>query len=178
MSLLKLEYSAEDRFSLLLVSVSPLAGGGVIGVELSIRDDARRYIASHKLSSRISLLEGDSVSPDVLTKVKSRIKPEHRVMVILDSDHSAGHVRRELEAYSALVTSGSCLLVEDAVMRQLVDVPGGDPSWILDSPGPAIEGFLETHPEFSRHAPAIQVEESPIRELGPTFWPDGWLWKD
>jgi cephalosporin hydroxylase len=45
-------------------------------------------------------------------------------MIVLDSNHSADHVANELETYAPLVTPGSCLVVEDAVMKDLADVPG------------------------------------------------------
>jgi cephalosporin hydroxylase len=42
-----------------------------------------------------------------------------RVMVSLDSDHSAAHVRREIELYAPMVTPGCYLVVEDGILAWL-----------------------------------------------------------
>jgi cephalosporin hydroxylase len=97
-------------------------------------------------------------------------------MVILDSNHSAEHVAKELEAYAPLVTPGACLIVEDAVMKDLADVPGGDPSWSWDNPGTAIEDFVKRHPEFRREEASTPYNRSVIRDSA-TYWPGGWLWR-
>lgn len=40
-----------------------------------------------------------------------------RVLVSLDSDHSASHVLAEMHAYGPLVTMGSYMVVEDTIVR-------------------------------------------------------------
>ena len=50
-----------------------------------------------RCSSRISLIEGDSISQATVDQVKALIKPAEKVMVILDSNHSKAHVVGELE---------------------------------------------------------------------------------
>ena len=46
-----------------------------------------------------------------------------RVLVILDSNHSKGHVLAELEAYASFVTPGSYIVATDGIMESLADVP-------------------------------------------------------
>ncbi|HEX4232324.1 MAG TPA: CmcI family methyltransferase [Bryobacteraceae bacterium] len=147
--------------------------GHVIGVEKDLRDDARETLSTHPLARRITAIEGDSIAPETLQAVRA-LTGSGTVMVVLDSNHSAGHVAKELEAYAPLVTPGSCLVVEDAVMKDLADVPGGDPSW--DNPGTAIEDFAKRHPEFQREEASTPYNRSVIRDSA-TYWPGGWLWR-
>jgi len=62
---------------------------------------------------RICYITGDSASPDVFEKVKALIPEKSKVMVVLDSDHAAGHVLSELRLYAPLVSVGSYCVVED-----------------------------------------------------------------
>jgi cephalosporin hydroxylase len=67
---------------------------------------------------RLTYVAGDSLSPQVFTLVQQMVAGR-RVMVSLDSDHSEAHVRREIELYRELVTSGCYLVVEDGVIDWL-----------------------------------------------------------
>ena len=102
------------------------------------------------------------------------IRPEDRVLVVLDSNHTYAHVAAELRAYAPLVTPGSYLIVQDGLMRDLTDVPRGEPSWSTDNPARAAEEFVAEHPEFVLQPPAWQFNESYLQE-GVTQWPSGWL---
>src|ERR1051326_2809512 len=62
---------------------------------------------------RITWLKGDSVSKEVRRQVDLAASRARSVMVILDSDHSRGHVQRELQAYAPLVSVGHYLIVQD-----------------------------------------------------------------
>ena len=83
-------------------------------------------------------------------------------MVVLDSDHSAAHVKAELDLYSPLVTSGCYLIVEDTNVN-------GHPVYPLHGPGPmeALDQFLPAHPEF-------EVDASREKYM-LTFNPRGYL---
>ena len=59
------------------------------------------------------------------------------VLVILDSHHSKDHVAGELRAYSPLVTPEFTIIAADGIVRDLTDVPGGDPDWSWDNPAAA-----------------------------------------
>ncbi|MDB5311162.1 MAG: Rhamnosyl O-methyltransferase precursor [Gemmataceae bacterium] len=119
----------------------------------------------HDLSHpRVTYLIGDSAGEAVLGTVRRRAaEVTGPVMVILDSDHSEAHVRRELEAYAPLVTPGSFLMVQDGVIDVL-------PMLAADCPGPlpAINDFLLQHPEYE-----LDVER--CRRFLITHHPKGWL---
>jgi len=125
-----------------------LGRGRVIGVDLKIRKYNRLAIESHRLSHRVSLIEGDSVDPATIEAVRSSIAPTDRVAVMLDSNHSRAHVLAELEAYSPLVSPDSYLVVFDSVMSIVSDAPDGEPEWLNNNPGEAILAFLQSHTEF------------------------------
>lgn len=96
---------------------------------------------------RIMPVVGDSLAPETLWKVRQRVEtvPAGRhVVVLLDSDHSAAHVRKELDAYAGFVTPQSYLIVEDTNVN-------GHPVLPDHGPGPheAVDAFLVEHPEFA-----------------------------
>jgi cephalosporin hydroxylase len=153
-----------------------LGKGRVIGIDKHIAEDTREAIAQHRLSHRIETIEGDSIAPATVEKVHSRVQANETVLVILDSHHSKDHVAAELCAYSPLVTPGSCIIAADGIMRDLTDVPGGDPAWSWDNPAAAALEFAAAHPEFEMRQPRWPFNQSDL-EKNITYWPDGWLWK-
>ena len=151
-----------------------LGKGRVIGIDKCIGADQREAIRRHLLGSRISLVEGDSVSPEVLGRVSEMIGPQESVLVILDSGHTKDHVGRELECYSRFVTPGSYIIATDGIMRELADVPGGQPAWTFDNPLAAANEFAARHPEFRQQQPAWSSHEGELTE-NVTYWPGAWL---
>ena len=151
-----------------------LGKGQVLGIDILIRPPNRRAIEGHEMSKRIDLIEGSSTAPDIVEKVKAYAKDHEKILIILDSNHSYAHVMDELEAYADLVSPGSYIVATDGIMRDLTDVPNGDPSWTKDNPSNAAEDFAAAHPEFSIEAPIPAFNESTIAEA-PTYWPSAWL---
>jgi cephalosporin hydroxylase len=151
-----------------------LGKGRVIGVDLHIADNVREAIGKHVLAPHISLVEGDSTSPEVISRVAGMIRAGESVLVILDSDHTKSHVARELECYSRFVTPGSYIIAADGVMRDLADVPGGRPEWVTDNPGAAADEFAARHPEFRQQQPAWLFHEGELTQ-NVTYWPGAWL---
>ena len=151
-----------------------LGKGRVIGIDKHIDAAQREAMRRHLLGSRISLIEGDSVSPEVLGRVGQKIRHEESVLVILDSGHTKEHVSRELECYSRFVTPGSYIIATDGVMRELADVPGGKPEWTSDNPLAAANEFAERHPEFRQQQPAWLFHEGELTD-NVTYWPGAWL---
>ena len=78
---------------------------------------------------RIEYVTGSSVDPAVVQRVRTHLRPDDRVMVILDSDHAEPHVTRELAIYPTLVTPGCYLIVEDTNVN-------GYPAFSDHGPGP------------------------------------------
>jgi cephalosporin hydroxylase len=148
--------------------------GRVIGVDIEIRPHNRQAIEAHELFPLITLIEGSSTAPDIVSHVKSLIAPDETVLVVLDSNHSRQHVLGELEAYHDLVTPGSYIVATDGVMRDLSDVPRGVAEWAWDNPAEAASTFAQSHPQFEIEQPAWPFNES---ELGRniTHWPNAWL---
>ncbi|MBU4185004.1 MAG: cephalosporin hydroxylase family protein [Proteobacteria bacterium] len=59
-------------------------------------------------------------------------------------------------------------------LKDLYDVPRGNPDWIRDNPGTAAEEFLRQHPEFIGEKPPWPFNESPLTE-NVTHWSGAWL---
>jgi cephalosporin hydroxylase len=113
----------------------------------------------------IGYLQFDSMAPKLIETLRGFVEiivgKNQPVMVILDGDHHAKEVFRELVAYSAFVTPGSYLICEDTNV-ELVGVLDGDPG-----PASAIEEFLKTHCNF-------RVDGSRDK-FGLSFNSGGWL---
>jgi cephalosporin hydroxylase len=143
--------------ALFLATICDLAGTGkVITVDL----ETRPYRPKHP---RITYVEGhSSTSAEAVGKVKEGLGDAKKVMVILDSDHGQPHVLDELRIYSAFVTPGQYLIVEDTNIN-------GHPVLEEFGPGPmeALDIFLRKNKDF---------EIDPSREkFFLTFNPRGYL---
>ncbi|MFO1006038.1 MAG: CmcI family methyltransferase [Planctomycetaceae bacterium] len=148
--------------------------GRIIGVDIEIRPHNRKAIEAHEFSPMITLVEGDSVSQEIVGQVRSLIKPGETVLVILDSCHTKKHVLAELEAYHSLVTPGSYIVATDGVMMNVYDVPRGTPEWKDDNPEAAAREFVAKHPEFVLEQPAWPFNESQLTQ-NVTHWPGAYL---
>ena len=156
-------------------SLCALMGRGrVIGVDIEIRPHNRAAIERHELSGRITMIEGSSIDPDVVGRVRKLVAPGETVLVVLDSCHESAHVRAELEAYCDLVTPGSYIVATDGSMRDLDDVPRGRPEWKWDNPASAAIEFSQEHSEFSMEEPPWPFNESELTQR-ITHWPNAFL---
>jgi cephalosporin hydroxylase len=156
----------------LLIETGTYRGGSALFYAqlLDALDDQGRVITVdverlHDLDHpRVMALTGSSTAREILEQVESAARgAAGPVMVILDSDHSEAHVRRELEAYGPLVTPGSLLLAQDGIIDELFMFRAGRPG-----PLPAIRAFLHAHPEF------VADERLNGRFLASQH-PSGWL---
>jgi cephalosporin hydroxylase len=148
--------------------------GRVIGVDIEIRAHNRNAIEAHEMSPLITLVEGNAIAPETVDKVRKLIKPDERVLVILDSCHTKAHVAGELEAYHGFVTANSYIVATDGCMQYLYDVPLGKPEWKHDHPTAAAEEFAAKHPEFVLEQPAWPFSESTLTK-NVTHWPGAYL---
>lgn len=150
--------------------------GRVIGIDIEIRPHNRKAIEEHELYPLITTVEGSSVDSEIVDRVKSLIEPHETVLVILDSCHTKAHVAAELLAYHEMVTVGSYIVATDGIMKDLHDVPRGNPEWKWDHPADAAVEFAATHPEFLLEQPVWVFNESELTK-NITHWPNAWLRK-
>ena len=148
--------------------------GRVIGVDIEIRPHNRRAIEAHPLFPHITLIEGSSVAPEVVTEVKSLARPGEVVMVLLDSCHTKAHVLAELQAYAPLVSVGSYIVAADGIMQQVVGAPRTQPDWSWDNPKQAAMEFVQQNPDFVIEEPPFPFNEGAITQR-VTYWPSGFI---
>ncbi|CAN5545877.1 CmcI family methyltransferase [soil metagenome] len=149
--------------------------GRVIGVDIEIRPHNRKAIEEHFLFPYITMIEGGSTDPLIVSQVRDLVGPDDRVMVFLDSDHSRDHVLAELEAYAGFVTPGSYIVATDGIMGVVADVPRAGENWRENNPVTAVHKFLESHPEFELIEPAWLFNESELIRNINTHWNEAWL---
>jgi cephalosporin hydroxylase len=143
----------------------------VIGIDIDIRSHNRKALDKHPLRNRIELIEGSSISKEIIGKVNELSKGYKRVMVFLDSNHTHDHVFAELEAYAPLVSSGSYCVVFDTVIEDLPATTHTDRPWRPgNSPKSALYKFLKTNSEFS-------IDKDIQDKILITVAPDGYLLK-
>jgi len=141
----------------------------VLGIDVDIRTHNRIAIEAHPMSSRIEMIQGSSIDPEIVQRVEKIAKGFDRVLVCLDSSHTHSHVFAELTAYAPLATVGSYCVVFDTVIEEMpIDLFPDRPWAPGNNPRTAIREFLKTHPEFD-------VDKSIPQKLLITSARDGYL---
>ncbi len=148
--------------------------GRVIGIDVEIRPHNRAGIESHPMAGRIQLIEGSSTAPETVDAVRAAIRPGETVLVLLDSNHSCGHVAKELELYAPLVSPGSYIVACDGIMAQVAGAPRTSPDWTWNNPISAVEEFLARDGRFRLEEPGFAFNEGAVRER-VTYWPKSFL---
>jgi len=143
--------------------------GEVLGIDVEIRSHNRKAIEEHHMFKRITILEGDSTSKEILEKVEQKCKDKINILVCLDSNHTHDHVLKELELYSPFVSIGSYLVVFDTLIEEIPDELSRDRPWgIGNSPKTAVQEFLKNRDDFI-------IDNSIDIKLVITVSPDGYL---
>ena len=141
----------------------------VLGIDIDIRAHNKAAIEGHPMASRIKMIEGSSIAPEVITDVRQVAKGYERVMVCLDSNHTHDHVLAELEAYAPLTSVGSYCVVFDTIVEDMPAEMFPDRPWGPgNNPKTATWEYLKTHPEF-------EIDKSIPHKLLITVAPDGYL---
>jgi cephalosporin hydroxylase len=121
----------------------------VLGIDIDIRPHNRTAIEAHPMASRIQMIQGSSVAPEIIAQVHTVAAKYSRVMVCLDSNHTYSHVLAELNAYALLTSKGSYCLVFDTIVEDLPKELFPDRPWGPgNSPKTAVREYLKDHPEF------------------------------
>ncbi len=141
----------------------------VIGIDIDIRVHNRTAIDAHPMRSRIELVEGSSIAPEIVSKVREMAASHKRVLVMLDSNHTHDHVLAELEAYAPLVSPQSYCVVFDTLVEDMPDDLSANRPWGKgNNPKTAVWQYLRSHPEF-------EIDKSIEHKLLITVAPDGYL---
>jgi cephalosporin hydroxylase len=145
--------------------------GQVVGVDIDIRQHNRIEIEKHPLSKKIIMLEGSSISPEIISEVRKIANSKKRVMVFLDSNHTHKHVIEELNLYSPFVSKGSYLVVFDTIVEDLPEKLISDRPWGKgNNPKTAVWEFLKDNKDF-------EIDTNIDNKLLISVAPDGYLRK-
>lgn len=141
----------------------------VLGLDIDIRQHNREAIEAHAMSSRIQMIQGSSIAPEVIEQVTAVAKNYQCVLVCLDSNHTHDHVLAELEAYAPLTSAGSYCVVMDTLVEDMPKAMFPDRPWGPgDNPKTAVWEYLKTHPEF-------EIDKNIDYKLLISVAPDGYL---
>jgi len=160
-------------FSASMLELNAACGGPinaeVLGIDIDIRQHNRDAIEAHPMYKRISMIQGSSISQEVISQVHEKAKDKERILVILDSNHTHEHVLAELNAYAELTTIGSYCVVFDTVVEDMPADFFPDRPWGPgDNPKTAVWEYVKSHPEF-------KIDKSIQNKLLITVAPDGYL---
>ena len=141
----------------------------VVGIDVDIRAHNREAIESHPMASRIHLLEGSSVDEHMIQNVKNIASSHHKILVLLDSNHTHDHVLSELFAYAELVSVGSYCIVYDTLINDMPEGLSLDRAWGPDNnPKTAVHEFLRSNTNF-------EIDYGMQNKLLITVAPEGFL---
>jgi cephalosporin hydroxylase len=152
------------------VSIDPRASKRkVLGVDIDIREHNRQAIEAHPMSSRIQMIQGSSIAPDIVAQVQKQTDLYQTVLVCLDSNHTHDHVLAELEAYAPMTSVGSYCVVFDTVVEDMPKSMFPDRPWGPgDNPKTAVWDYVKRHPNF-------EVDRSIDHKLMISVAPNGYL---
>lgn len=141
----------------------------VLGLDIDIRSHNREAIESHPLAHKIDMIQGSSISPEVIAKVQDYARGYQRIMICLDSNHTHEHVLAELSAYAPLTTPGCYCVVFDTFVEDMpADLFPNRPWAPGDNPMTAVREFLKVHSEF-------EVDKTIDNKLLISVAPNGYL---
>lgn len=115
----------------------------------------------------VRFVTADSGDPEVIDRALAELPADRGpLFLILDSDHAAAHVRRELDGWIPRLRSGDYVLVEDTVVN-------GNPVRPDHGPGPleAVRAFRADNPGVLLHDAAREAK------FGATFAIEGYYRK-
>jgi len=141
----------------------------VLGIDIDIRAHNRAAIEAHPMASRIQMIQGSSIAPEIIEQVNQVAARYKRILVCLDSNHTHEHVLSELEAYALLTSVDSYCVVFDTIVEDLPGEMFPDRPWGPgNNPKTAVWEYLKTHPEF-------EIDNGIQHKLLITVAPDGYL---
>jgi cephalosporin hydroxylase len=141
----------------------------VLGIDIDIRSHNLDAIEAHPMASRIQMIQGSSIDPQIIGQVHAVAAKYSRVLVCLDSNHTHDHVLAELKAYAPLTSKGSYCVVFDTIVEDMPKEMFPDRPWGPgNNPKTAVWEYLKTHPE-------LEIDRGLQNKLLITVAPDGYL---
>lgn len=141
----------------------------VLGIDIDIRAHNRDAIEAHPMASRIQMIQGSSIAPEVIAQVKAVATKHARVLICLDSNHTHEHVLAELQAYAPLTSVNSYCVVFDTLVEDMPDDMCKDRPWGKgNNPKTAVREFLKSNDQF-------EIDKTIEAKLLITVAPDGYL---
>lgn len=117
--------------SLFMQDMCDMVGNGKV-ITIDVKDQVKEK------DPRITYLLGDSISKEIVAKVKEMVG-DKTVMLVVDGKHTRVQVKWELHLYQELVKPGHYIVVEDC---------HNPPHPELYGPGEARDWFLKVHKDF------------------------------
>ena len=141
----------------------------MLGIDIDIHKENRKAVERHPLSKRIHMLEGSSISSEIIRYVQRIARDKKKILVTLDSNHTHEHVLEELRLYSPLVSKGSYVIVFDSIIGDLPDYLHKNRPWDRkNNPKTAVLQFLKENNRF-------RIDSEIGNKLAITVSPYGYL---
>jgi cephalosporin hydroxylase len=153
----------------------------VLGIDIDIRSHNKTAIEAHPMASRIQMIQGSSVAPDIVNQVFTIAADYSCVLVCLDSNHTHEHVLDELKAYAPLVSRGSYCVVFDTVVEDMPKEMFPDRHWGPgNNPKTAVFEYMKMLETKSVKAAdgqvlVLEIDKSIDHKLLISVAPDGYL---
>lgn len=156
-----------------MLEINAVCGGPVdaevLGVDIDIRSHNKQAIEAHPMAKRISMIQGSSIAPDIISQVKAIAKNHQKILVCLDSNHTHEHVLAELNAYANLTSVDSYCVVFDTLIEDMPADAYPDRPWGPgNNPRTAVWEFLKSNRKF-------QIDKNIDYKLLISVAPDGYL---
>jgi cephalosporin hydroxylase len=160
-------------FSASMLELNAACGGVqdalVLGIDIDIRAHNREAIEAHPMTKRIKMIQGSSISPQIIEQVHAVAKGRQRVLVCLDSNHTHDHVLAELNAYAPLTSVGSYCVVFDTAIEEVPAAMSAERQW-----GPGNNPMTAVH-EFLKTTDRFEIDREISNKILITVAPDGYL---
>lgn len=126
-----------------------IGNGEVVGIDIDIREHNKKAIEAHPMFKRIHMLEGSSVTTEMLERVRTFTQNKSKILVCLDSNHTHEHVLQELNFYAQFVSVGSYIVVFDTIVEDLPEQYLPNRFWGKgNNPKTAVNEFLKNNTNF------------------------------
>src|SRR5205809_1090266 len=93
--------------------------GEVLGIDIDLRKHNRKEIKRHAMFKRIQMIQGSSISSEVIEQIKKQAADKATILFSLDSNHTHEHVLQELKLYAPFVSLGSYCVVFDTIIEDM-----------------------------------------------------------